>query len=167
MIVGILTAPEEQRWKHRQSVLLALQEVMNLFSSSFLEQLCWENAKDLAATKLHLNVQQEPQRAWFFTSLTIPSVRQSFCIYESNALIQVIRKQQGLKKLKKPVTVSYVNPVETSFSIQYWRTKMTYFSGPTCLRWSLLASQWNNLSNQSLHGDHDFLTHNLLSNPTP
>jgi hypothetical protein len=25
--------------------------------------LCWENAKDLAATKLHLNVQQEPQRA--------------------------------------------------------------------------------------------------------
>ncbi len=33
MIVGILTAPEEQRWQHRQPVLLALQEVMNLFSS--------------------------------------------------------------------------------------------------------------------------------------
>lgn len=27
----------------------------------------------------YLNVQQEPQLAWFFTGLTIPSVRQSFC----------------------------------------------------------------------------------------
>lgn len=72
----------------------------------------------------YLNVQQEPQLAWFFTGLTIPSVRQSFCSKKGTFSHLKFHRYMNLKgMLVKSRTPDYQNSL-----LEGWRSPTNGFN---------------------------------------